>query len=169
MSMSSTSLWHRPAPSARLAILLAHLALIFFSSTRIAGQWAEYAFRFYRSLLGRVATGAEMHLLAQKGVHFLLFFSLGVWTHNTLNGTRAQKLVWAVCCCVLAGALSESVQLFTGRDAALADVLLNGASGALGAALAWRCSAARLAGFSQLLTQPEQEVRTGVEEQPQEQ
>ena len=125
----------------RLAGLFAHLTLILFSSTPLAGKAAHYAYGFYLTLLGIVGMDSGMRTLAQKGLHFALFFSLGTWVFYTLNGPRLQKVFATAGICLLTGLGSEAFQLlFPERQAALADVLLNAASGTLAAGLAWRWS-----------------------------
>jgi len=44
-------------------------------------------------------------------------------------------LVWSILICLLVGSASEVLQIFTGRDPRIADVILNLASGTLGAAI----------------------------------
>ena len=127
----------------RLVVSNVLVALIFFSSTKTAGDASEVAYRFYNSLLG-LSGGNEhstLHLLADKSVHVLLFFALGVWVWHTPNLTRIQKLWTAVAVCFLVGTTSEILQAFTLRDPSVADVLLNLASGMVGAAVALRTHA----------------------------
>lgn len=122
----------------RLVVCNILVGLIFFSSTKTAGDASEAAYRFYKSLLG-ISGGNEhsfLHLLADKSVHVLLFFALGVWVWHTPNVARAKRLWIAVVVCLLVGSTSEILQVFTSRDPSIADVILNLASGMLGAALA---------------------------------
>lgn len=129
----------------RLVVSNILVALIFFSSTETAGDASELAYEFYKSVLG--LSGAHehehslLHLLADKSVHLLLFFALGVWVCDTANVTRTQKLWTAVAVCLLVGTTSEILQAFTLRDPSVADVLLNLASGTLGVAVALRTHA----------------------------
>lgn len=119
----------------RLAWILIHVGLVLFSSTNIAGQASEFAFQFYRRWTG-LDGGAGLHLLAEKGVHFTLFFTLGVILYYSLMAPRREKVLWVLLLCLLVGSASEGLQsFFPGRDPSLADVPLNGASGLLGAAL----------------------------------
>ena len=72
----------------------------------------------------------------------MLFFALGSALYHSL---KAASRLGKVCCtmgiCFLTGIASEGIQLmFYGRHASLGDVLLNGASGTLAAALASLCS-----------------------------
>lgn len=121
----------------RLVAVLMNLALVFFSSTGLAGEASEYAFHFYTSLLGRFPAGAGPHLLAEKAVHFTLFFSLGFWLYECLGGHRAERFWKAAVLCLVVGLLSEMLQsLFPGRHPSLADIMLNGISATLAAALA---------------------------------
>lgn len=125
----------------RLCVVFAHLVLILISSTPAAGEAAHYAYKFYLGLFGLLGTSPGLRTLAQKGLHFALFFSLGTWLYHGLSGSRLQRFCWTVGICVLAGTGSEAFQLlFPVRQAALADVLLNAASGTLAAVLGARSS-----------------------------
>lgn len=117
--------------------LFLQVAVIFFSSTRSAAQYSINAFQYLRALLG-LWTSPLLQLMADKGLHFALFFSLGMWVSCGLKAPWVRKLIWAVGICLLIGSASEILQIFTGRDPSLADVLLNAASGTLAAALAIR-------------------------------
>jgi VanZ family protein len=117
----------------RIAWLTLQVVLVFFSSTRIAGQAAEYAFQFYRALAG-LGGGPGSHLLAEKGVHFVLFFSLGVILFYSLDAPVRERAFWVLAACLLVGACSEGLQFLSrGRHPSLADVALNAISGLLGA------------------------------------
>lgn len=125
----------------RLFWLLTQLVLICFSSTSAAGEASEYAFRFCRLLLGLGPTEYGLHTLAEKGVHFVLFFALGTGLYHSLKVARLRKVCWAMGICFLAGIGSEGIQLLSpGRHASVADVPLNGASGTLAAMLSSRVS-----------------------------
>ena len=127
-------------PSKRRSVLLPRrdwifffwLALILFSSTGVASEWAH---GFYGYLFGgdsSQAVGLPRHL-AQKAYHIFLFVVLGwlVAAPRIPAGARLRRGVgWAF----VIGALSELVQLgFAGRNPMLSDVLLNGLSGSLSA------------------------------------
>lgn len=123
----------------RLCVVFAHLVLILLSSTPTAAEDAHYAYTFYLKLLGIARNTPGLRTLAQKGLHFALFFSFGTWVCCGLSGSRLQRFFWTVGICLLVGVASEAVQLlFPARHATLADVLLNAASGSLAAALATR-------------------------------
>jgi glycopeptide antibiotics resistance protein len=124
----------------RLGGLVLQLGLIFLSSTRLAGEAAEYAFRFYGVLLGlRLSSGGLSNILAHKGVHFLLFFWLGISLYYSLGNGRLQRLAWAAVICLLIALGSEGMQLFVpGRHASVGDVVLNAASGVLATVVFWR-------------------------------
>ena len=125
----------------RLWGTFAHLTLILFSSTPLAGKASQSAYSFYLALFGMLGMDWGVQTLAQKGLHFALFFSLGSWLSHSLHGPPLQKFLATAGMCLLVGLSSESFQLlFPGRQATLADVLLNAASGTLAAGLAWRCS-----------------------------
>ena len=121
----------------RLAGIAVQLAVIFLSSTRLAGEASEYAFRYYGALLGlRLSSGGISHLLVQKGVHFLLFFWLGISLYYSLRIGRLQRFAWAAMICLLAAFSSEGLQLFVpGRHASVGDIVLNAASGVLATAV----------------------------------
>lgn len=123
----------------RLLGTLAYIALIFFCSTKTAGDASVYAFNFYRALLGlKSSQQAGVQFLAQKGVHFVLFFSLGTWVYNSLNLSTRQRLWLTLGLCLAVGGASEALQIFTDRHPSIGDVLLNFASGGLAATLAWK-------------------------------
>ncbi len=72
-------------------------------------------------------------LVLQKGYHVLLFAVLG-WLLVTTNWPHRNALSRAVLGCFIIGALSEALQLaFEGRGPSIADVVLNGVSGLVGA------------------------------------
>ena len=136
------------ARGGRLILILLNIALVFFSSTSLAGDAANYAYDFYTSLLspGGMNMPGGLHLLAQKGVHFTLFAALGVFLYNSLSGSTRSRLTFVTVFCLTVGAASEALQfLFPGRTPALHDVLLNGGSG-LVAALFIRWSRSLLRG-----------------------
>lgn len=121
----------------RLAGIAVQLALIFLSSTRLARDASEYAFRYYAAMLGHGFTRTGLfHVLVQKGIHFLLFFWLGISLYYSLRIERQQRFAWAAMICLLAALSSEGLQLFVpGRHASVADVVLNAASGVLATAV----------------------------------
>lgn len=132
------ALWPRAWPrirKSRLAWILIHLALVFFSSSETAGRAAEAAFQFYRLTLG-VAAGADGHLVAQKAVHFVLFFSLGAILFYSLIAPVRERVFWVLAACLVVGFCSEGLQFLSpGRHPSFADVMLNGGSGVLAAVL----------------------------------
>ena len=110
-------------------ILAAWIGLILFSSTGIAGRWANAIYAMLSSHSG-LGDGIAM-LLFQKGYHVFLFAVLGGLLVSA--SSRLPALPRAILWCFVIGALSEALQLaFEGRGPSLADVLLNGASGSLG-------------------------------------
>ena len=87
-------------------------------------------------LLGLSGTSNGLHTLAQKGVHFALFFALGAALYNGLKVARPWQIGLSIGICFLAGMGSEGIQLlFPERYASLWDVLLNGSSGTLAVGL----------------------------------
>ena len=92
----------------RLAQLVLQVALILLSSTRLAREASEHAFRFYGALLGlRLSSRGIFHILAPKGIHFLLFFWLGISLYYSLRIGRLQRFAWAAMICLLAALSSE--------------------------------------------------------------
>jgi hypothetical protein len=137
--MRQPEVYHPVIGPFRLFGMCLQLALILFSSTRQAADACEVAFQYYGRLLSIGLSGGVTHLIAGKGVHFILFFALGSWVYHSVNASRLQRLGWAAVVCLLAAIAAEGMQLFVpGRHASLADVLLNVASGVLATALAWR-------------------------------
>jgi VanZ family protein len=113
------------------------IALVFFSSTTVAGQWCEHAFRFlYILCLGHRAQAAPAFTLAsfvaEKGFHVGLFSILAVLLWNAL-GSVPSKGVNVLALGLVIGSASEFLQgFFPGRDPAIRDVMLNLAGTALG-------------------------------------
>jgi VanZ family protein len=121
--------------------LCAWLGLIFFSSTGVAGRWANELYALF-SANSELGAGVPM-LLLQKGYHVVLFAVLG-WLLVTAGWPRLNTLPRAVIWSFAVGALSEALQLaFEGRGPSLADVALNGASGSLAAWIWTRLFSAR--------------------------
>jgi hypothetical protein len=121
----------------RLLGTLVFVGLIFFSSTKTAGDTSVYAFSFYKALLGiKLSKQASLQFLAQKGIHFTLFFSFGTWLYYSLNLAPRRRLWITLCLCLIMGSASETLQMFTHRHPSILDVLLNLGSGSLAAVLA---------------------------------
>ena len=118
----------------RMLWVAAQLGLIAFSSTAFAGISSEYSFHFYRDLMGMGGTLSGIHMLAQKCVHFVLFFGLGSTLSHSINIARFGRPIVVAAICLCAGIGSEGIQLLiVGRHASVADVVLNGSSGTLAA------------------------------------
>jgi VanZ family protein len=113
------------------------IALVFFSSTSVAGRWCDRAFIFlYSSCMGHPATTASSfalaHFVAQKGLHVGLFSILAVLLWHAL-GSVPSKSVNVLALGLVIGSASEFLQgFFPGRDPAIRDVMLNLAGTALG-------------------------------------
>lgn len=123
----------------RMLWVAAELGLIAFSSTAFAAIASEYAYHFYGDLLGLGGTTTGIHMLAQKGVHFVLFFALGSTLFHSINIARFGRVVLVAAICLSAGIGSEGLQLLIpGRHASVADVVLNGSSGTLAVLLSLR-------------------------------
>jgi len=121
---------------------LAWLGVIAFSSTALAGRWAEDTFDSIASALSVVFPLRQAGLYhifafgAEKSVHVTMFFVLALLLWNAVPERFRHPLV-----ITLAGTLigigSELLQaFFPGRDPTIRDVLINGATTAVGACLA---------------------------------
>jgi len=111
--------------------LIVWLGVIFFSSTDVAGRWAD---ALYAALFGAGGGGDAGwgYLAAQKGFHVGLFGLFGLFGFWWARHSRLAKLnVWAApAACLAAGLASEGVQmLFATRSPQWGDVALNAASG----------------------------------------
>jgi VanZ family protein len=115
-------------------------ALIFFSSTSLAGRWSEQAFDTLSTLLfqgWRSASGLyhPIHFLADKGVHVSLFAIFAALLWKALPDMPA-KLGYVILAGTMVGCGSEFLQqFFPGRDPALRDVCINAAATAYGAVM----------------------------------
>jgi VanZ family protein len=126
---------------AHTLLLCAWIGLIFFSSTGVAGRWANWLYSALSSHSG-LGQGVAM-LLFQKAYHVFLFAVLGTLL-VTADSWRFPAWLRAVPWSFAIGALSEALQLaFDGRGPSLADVLLNGVSGSAGGWIWLRLLAAR--------------------------
>lgn len=121
------------------------VGLIFFSSTSFAADSCERFYWFIRlhlpsSLLSASGNDGLMHLLAEKSVHFTLFFTFGFLVAHLVHGNPWGRLVKIAVFGLVIGSCSEFLQsFFPGRDPALRDVILNLVSASLGglATLVW--------------------------------
>ena len=111
-------------------MLMVCAGLILFSSTRLAGLGGEWV---YHHFLNRLSS----FQVAQKSVHVILFVIFGCVCYQVLaTRSRAMRFAITVLAALIMGAVSETLQIFTGRDPNLADALLNLASGTLGGVFA---------------------------------
>lgn len=113
------------------------IGVIFFSSTSLAGELSERAFRFVAGILFHYLAPGDssyglLHLLADKGLHVALFLVLAVLLWNTIrNAPRKVARILVVGAAV--GSASEFLQrFFPGRDPAVRDVVINITGTALG-------------------------------------
>jgi VanZ family protein len=113
---------------AHTLVLGAWVVLIFFSSTGVAGRWANLLYALLSSSTG-LGHGMAM-LLFQKAYHVFLFAVLGGLLVSARSAPAwSRAIVWSF----VIGALSEALQLaFEGRGPLFTDVLLNGVSGTAG-------------------------------------
>lgn len=111
--------------------------LIFFSSTTLAGEWAENIFATLSLpfLMSSQSNGLSLewpHFVAEKSVHVTLFFVLALLLWRAIPSISHK--VWLVLFCgALIGSMSEILQgFFPKRDPALRDVCINTAATAIG-------------------------------------
>lgn len=113
------------------------IGVIFFSCTSLAGEWSEALYSEVSGWFGSSSQlqGSEtLHFIAEKGVHFTLFFILAVLLWNALPGRRWPRFMAILAIALLIGCCSEFLQrFFPGRDPAIRDVLINFGSAAAGA------------------------------------
>jgi VanZ family protein len=113
-------------------------ALIFFSSTSLAGRLSEQAFDTLSTLLFQGWQSAPglyhpIHLIADKGVHVSLFAVFAVLLWKALPDL-SHKLGYVILAGTVVGCCSEFLQrFFPGRDPAWRDVCINAAATILGA------------------------------------
>jgi VanZ family protein len=118
-------------PSPQNVLVCLWVVLILFSSTGVAGRWANQLYALFVAS-SDLSAGVPI-LVLQKGLHVFLFAVLG-WLLVTASWPRLNALPRAMLWSFVIGAASEAVQLaFEGRGPSLADVALNGVSGSLAA------------------------------------
>jgi VanZ family protein len=125
-----------------LKVSLAWLGVIAFSSTALAGRWAEDTFDYLASAVSVIIPLRQSGLYhvfaygAEKSVHVTMFFVLALLLWNAVPERFRNPLAITVAG-TLIGVGSELLQLlFPGRDPAIRDVLINGTTTAIGACLA---------------------------------
>jgi VanZ family protein len=115
-------------------------AVIFFSSTSLAGSLSEQAFDALSTLLfqgWQSSPGSyhPVHFIADKSVHVSLFAIFAVLLWNALPDI-SRKLSYVILAGTVVGCGSEFLQrFFPGRDPAFRDVCINAAATALGAVM----------------------------------
>lgn len=113
------------------------IAVIFFSSTSLAGEWSEQGFSYVSALLfSGLHPGAPsydwLHLFADKGFHVMLFLILALLLWQAVPAMRG-KITFILFAGLVVGSCSEFLQrFFPGRDPAIRDVLINLGGTALG-------------------------------------
>ena len=118
-------------PRVRGTVLALWVGLILFSSTAVAGRWAN---DLYNAVFtGFDASGStDVRFLAQKLFHVFLFVGLSWLLSSITAGKKARQVLICGAWCFTIGILSEGVQLFVStREPSLLDVMLNGCSGTL--------------------------------------
>lgn len=106
------------------------IAVVFFSSTTLAAQWSESAFRFVCSLflphmLPHHSAYGRLHFIAEKGVHVTLFLVLATLLWQAFPN-RSQKVIAILVTGIVVGCIAEFLQFFfPGRDPAVRDVLID--------------------------------------------
>jgi VanZ family protein len=118
------------------------IGLTFFSSTTVAAQWSEQAYKFFGSISSAYlktdfVSSGMVHFLAEKSVHVFLCIVLAILLWNSIPVARRKfTSILFVGCCV--GLCSELLQrLFPGRDPALRDAGIDVAATIAGALISW--------------------------------
>jgi VanZ family protein len=110
--------------------LIGWIAVIFLSSTAIAGQWADRSFDYLLTLISLNSAPPErwyevIYTLAEKGLHLVLFMSLAVLLWKAVPA-HARKALVIVGGGAVIGSSSELIQcFFRGRDPGFGDVAIN--------------------------------------------
>jgi VanZ family protein len=113
------------------------IGVIFFSSTSLAAQWCEEAFRLLSAIIFSHLQPDDssyglIHLLADKSVHVGLFLVLGLLLWQALPNAQ-WKIARIILFGAAVGSASEFLQrFFPGRDPAVRDIFINVAGTALG-------------------------------------
>ena len=106
------------------------IGIVLFSSTSLAGEWANAA---YREIISRTALP---YFLAEKGFHVLLFGILGLVLSRMFRGSLLGSPSFVLLIALAVGVSSEALQaFFPGRDPALRDVIINLCGAILGVGL----------------------------------
>lgn len=130
--LSTSSLPHH-----RFWAIAVLVAAILFSSTAVAGKWADRTFDSLAVFLLAVFADytpsyGTLHLFAEKAVHLTLFCTFGILLWNARPARPVSASLVLLSGAVL-GALSEFLQrFFPARDPLISDVLLNISGTALG-------------------------------------
>jgi VanZ family protein len=113
------------------------LSLIFFSSTSVAGEWADWSFhaitrRFFSDLRPSGARYMMWNFAAEKSVHVIAFAILAILLWKIIPDVP-WRFVAILSAGLVAACASELLQrLFPGRDPTIRDVIINVAGIALG-------------------------------------
>jgi VanZ family protein len=134
--------------------VLVWIGVIFFSSTSLASEWSEQAFRFlsvmiFSHLRADESSYGLIHLLADKSVHVGLFLVLALLLWQALPSAE-WKIARIILFGAAVGSASEFLQrFFPGRDPAVRDVLINvaGTAVGIGCCLAWMKCRSRTEAF----------------------
>ena len=130
----------------RWAVLL-WIGVIFFSSTSLAGEWAEGGFDFFSDFFPSVDRSSPSygvaHLAADKGLHITLFCVLALLLWMALAPSPRKRLLILAIGAVV-GSCSELLQIFfPDRDPAIRDLMINITGTAIGLLLAQAISRIR--------------------------
>lgn len=115
--------------------------VIFFSSTSSAARWCESLYEYIFSWMAPAVNQRHfplLHVLADKSVHFALFFILALLSWNSVIRPARIRFAIVLGIALLVGSTSEFLQRFSpGCDPSVSDVLINFGSAVIGALLAW--------------------------------
>lgn len=133
-------------------ITIVWLGAVIFSSTSVAGKWADDAFLgLWRTILSSLYGNDpyeqhRLHFLAEKSIHFLMFSILAVILWSALDRAK-WKGVQVLLIGVSIGICTEILQsFFPGRDPSLRDALINMAGTTAGVSLAYAHSRVKRTG-----------------------
>jgi VanZ family protein len=122
--------------SAWMLLCCLWVCLVLFSSTSLAGQWADFAFHAIIGSSGSAMndhfTGV-LHLIADKGFHVFMFAVLALLLSQVFEARTRSTAASVLVIAGVVGISSEVLQaFFPDRDPAIRDVLINFSGALLG-------------------------------------